>query len=572
MSSSKPIEASDWQRPLDIFNDRYFGQRLSSSTFAPVAFPLFLALPKELRLKIWTWHLYRRRFLRVLLEETTAAQVNTPDRDTPDPVMGSSAHHDSSEQDEGNSVFSMAPHRREGRNENTGSAPQDLDPLLQITFFGMPLSPALALSLVCQESYEAYTSFYRVRLPSLARIPSEDEQLGYKTVRIVAHLHPGLDILSLETLDPLKILAPSLLPAFLHTFLQYDSSPAHIRFGVRNLCVNLTRFGSDCHLSLNEYEHQQESIAPLPPAILASVRLTVSHLRNLYLRLVLDRCLEPRVMSGPLDAMSLPWYNASMPLLPASSWDFPGTVEPVEGGDPRLIQPEGAADLRQVRISHQVQPSLDVWARRERAWGVRAGAELVGGGGGDGRGGSFQVRALVGLPSDGLASQVQRRLSPQVRALVGLPSDLGLASQAQRCLSPHDRGVRSCASLMDHLREEHADWLWKVDPAHNIGNIYRKMFQTSQRRFLHNPQCSALDGDEWDDDGPAGMSPEEWLLKRQPHTAVGFWLVDPKALEAAPTVGYVTKKIVDLSGTRREAIQLWVFDGRPSKKIGPTKI
>lgn len=528
MSSNKSIEGPDSDRLFDTFNSRYFGQRHSSSTLAPAAFSFFLDLPKELRLKIWTCHLRRHRFLRVLLEENTAPQVSTSagNYDPQGPEMGSSTYYDpdDSEEDEWSALFSAEPQQPEGINETSKTTRENPDPFLHITFLGAPTSPMPALPLVCRESYNVYRSFYRVLLPSLARVPSEYREVGYKTVRIIAHLNPDLDTLSLETPE-LKV-----LPFFLHTFLQCDSSPAPVRFGVRNLCVDLTRLGSDYHSSSPDGPPDGP-----PDDVLASVRITVPHLRNLYLRLMTTSDLEPRVMSGPLMVPgSLPWYNASVPVLPAPSWDFPGTVELVDGdgdgGDPRLTRPEGAADLRQVWISNQVRPSLDAWARQERAWGVRAGGADVSDGGG-----SFQVRALVALAGQALASRSQRG----------------------RQVSSIQAGTRGPSPLKHDMREERAAWLALMDPTTDIGQFRRDLFQTAQQRFLL-PDANNVDTD----DGLAGIvAPEEWILRRQPHTAVGFWLVDPEALEIANTKGYVGKRVVDLSEMGREAIQLWAFGG-----------
>ncbi|KAK7703361.1 hypothetical protein SLS64_009028 [Diaporthe eres] len=477
--------------PADIFNSRYFDRQSSPASGAGMEFPLFAQLPRELRLQIWAWHLPRRRFLRVLLEESGGAQQGGSE---PEPEV-----FQPDDDDEWASIFAAGPSETEAGTEteteteiwpSVGSTA----PLLRVTFLGAPSPVMPALRLVCREARDAHNSVYRIRLPSLARIPWGVGTRDCTTTRIVAHLNSELDILSLQTPSSSEIVALNLLPLFLHHLLQHDFSPSPLRFGVRHLCVDLRHLGSDYRDSGDKA--RPDGPAPLAPDVLASVRLAVSHLRGLYLRLTTSH-LEPRVMSGPFaNTRSLPWYNASVPVLPGASWGFPGEVGPVPGGDPRLADPEGAADLRQVWIGSQLRPSLDVWAGLRRAWVVPA------------RGAGIRVRALYG------------------------------------------RGRTDCgggrgSSLRAYLREERAAWRSLTDPATEMGAPMRECFQNAQRTFLP---------------GHLVVAPEEWISRREPHTAVGFWLIDPEVLEAAQTTGHVGKKIVNLSGAA-EDIELRVLRG-----------
>lgn len=497
----------------DIFNTRYFGREPSSPAPGPdVGFPLFAQLPRELRLQIWTWHLTRRRFLRVLLEESAE-----PDPEVLPPYSasqpGSGPCHGLSDDDEWAPFFAAGPEdpdaevtRDAAGSSETEIWPESVGPTappLRVTFLGAPIPAMPALRLVCREALDAHNSVYRVRLPALARIPYGDGSRDYTTARIVAHLNPELDILSLQMRSPAQLVFRKLVPLFLHHVLQHDFSPGSLRLGARHLCVSPGHLGSDYH------DDGADGAASLAPHVLASVRLTVTHLRGLYLRLTTAGHREPRVMSGPLvNARSVPWYNASVPVLPSTSWGPSSAVEPARGdrgGDPRLAGPEGAADLRQVWIGRQLRPSLEAWAGLERAWGVTAG----GGSGGAGT----RVRALVGLDAEGWAEQTS----------IGSKNGLGA-----------------------YLREERAAWESLTDPALEMGGMLRRCFQAAQQAFLP---------------GLPAVTPEEWICRRQPHTAVGFWLIDPDALEAAETTGHTGKKIVNLSERGAENIELWVFRG-----------
>ncbi|KAJ0123909.1 hypothetical protein J7T55_012381 [Diaporthe amygdali] len=509
--------------PADIFNSRYFGRQSSPAPGADREFPLFAQLPRELRLQIWAWHLPRRRFLRILLEEGVEAQHDGSEPEPEALYLESSSHsgsgpcHKLGDGDEWASIFAEGPGkpdmevmREPGGPSETETLPSSgpTAPLLRVTFLGAP-SPAMpALRLVCREARDAHNSVYSIQLPVLARIPWGNGARDYTTTRIVAHLNPELDILSLQTPNPIEIATLNLLPFFLHHLLQHDLSPSPLRFGVRHLCVDLRHLGSDYHHGADEA--RLEGPAPLAPHVLASVRLAVSHLRGLYLRLTTASHLEPRVMSGPFaSTRSLPWYNASVPVLPGVSWGFLGTVEPVPGGDPRLAHPEGAADLRQVWIGNQLRPSLDVWAGLERAWGVPTGEA------------GTRVRALVGLDAEGWADRKDRSLGG--------------------------------SSLGAYLREERAAWQSLMDPALEMGAVLRECFQTAQQTFLPGPGGGR----------PPAVAPEEWISRREPYTVVGFWLINPEVLEAAETTGYVGKKIVNLSEREVEDIELWVFGGHP---------
>jgi hypothetical protein len=479
-------------RPLDIFNDQYFGPK--DSTSYPTSFPFFQALPTELRLKIWTWHLHRHRFIRIQLEKNTDLE--------PDDMSESSADYGNNVEDDWNHMFPVHPegitdtddieHGTNGLHDAPAA-----DSPLRITFLDAPNSPVPALPLVCRESYEVYTSFYRIRLPAHLRVPSRGI-----TKSIVAYIHPDLDILSLQASNSRHITKSNILPFFLHTLLRYDSSPVDVRFGVRNLCIDLAH-----NLSADQ------DPKPLPTNVLESVRVTVSHLRNLYFRFTTSH-LEARLMSGPLVVPgSLSWYNASLPILPASQWNFPRMVDCVEGCDPRLVQPEGEADLRQVWTGNKIRTSLDIWARQEQVWGVCSGAEMAD---------CFRVRALVGLAGQALASRAQ-----------GYPNGLDLM----------DRNFR------EDMRREQAAWLSLMSPTTGTGSLMRGFFERAQQQYLP------------DSKGNAVVSPEDWILQRQPQTAIGFWLIDPEPLEAAKTIGYVGTRIVDLSSKGKEAIELWAFEG-----------
>lgn len=345
---------------FDIFNDRYFGQGDSSSSTAgqlASSFPLWLDLPKEIRLRIWTWHLRQRRFLRVLLEERSGLDQSS--RTAGDGVSPTSSRcpgawdqRSDADQHEWTAFFSKK--LEVAQDELEGPEIEDHeDGPLRITFLDRPISPIEALLLVCRESHEAYISFYPIRLPALIRVAfrlSDRDGSNLKTRPIIAHLHPDLDTLNLQAVHAPDIIERNLLPLFLHTMIQHDASPVHKRFGTRNLCVDLVHLSSDYAFDTNEPKDTEipGNVSTLPLEILSSVRLSISHLRNLYLRLVTPH-LEPRVMSGFLSGSgSLPWYNTSMPILPAPSWGFTAIVEAVEGVDPRLTAPEGIADLHQV--------------------------------------------------------------------------------------------------------------------------------------------------------------------------------------------------------------------------------
>lgn len=484
--------------PIDIFNSRYFGEQSSPAPSTDLKFLLFAQLPRELRHQIWTYHLPRRRFLRVLVEEGVGAQHGGPN----------SEPGELDDDDEWAFIFTSGPSETE-----TNPSADPAASLLRVTFLGDPSPEMLALRLVCREARHAHNSVYRIRLPALARIPWGIGAHGYTTTRIMAYLNPELDILSLQTPDPPKIVTLNLLPFFLHHLLQRDFSPGPLRFGVRHLCVELRHLGRD-YSSSEDDEADHEGPAPLAPDVLASVRLAVSNLRSLYLRLT-TRHQEPRVMSGPFANMrSAPWYNASFPVLPVASWGFPAQVEPVQGGDPRLAHPDAAADLRQLWISDQIRPSLDVWAGLQSAWGVPAAA-----------GAGTRVRALVALDAEGWAHRTM-----------------------------HD-GSGGSISLGAYLREERADWKFLMDPALEMGAFLRPLFQAAQQNILSSPGGEAGGGD------PLAVDPQEWILRRQPHTAVGFWLIDSEVLEAAKCTGPVGKRIVNLSERGPEDIELWVFGG-----------
>lgn len=487
-------------RSFDIFNDRYFDQKpisfSHSSSGVPdcATFSRFLDLPKELRLEIWTCHLRHRRFLRVLLEETTTGTCGETAAAERSPW-----HEDDSEDyEERVSPLSATP-------EQPGVVGAGH---IRITFLDASIASLPAVPLVCREAYQAYTSFYPIRLPSLVRAPSDPS--GCETRQTVAHLHPGNDIISVEAPHPPQIIERSLLPYFLHTLLQHDTSPASLRFGVRNLCLDLKQLGSD-----RDERDSGTATTLLPDDVLISARTTISHLRNLYLRLTTSH-LEPRITSGPITTRgTLPWYNASMPILPPPSWkDFSSQVEPVDGGDTRLEAPEGVADLRQVWIGSQIRPSMEVWEDLERAWGVERDED---GGVGASGGRDLRVRALIAL-------------APET-------SD----------------------GMEDFLRKEKAQWLGMMDPTSDFGAHLLSMFELAQQRFLVGYSSSSPPPDA----SVEAVAPDDWYLRRREQTAAGYWLVDPKVLGGAKTTILAGRQVADLSEQGKAAIKLWVFRGHP---------
>lgn len=509
--------------PPDIFNTRYFGPQplASPAPGADLGFPQFARLPRELRLQIWTWHLRRRRFLRVFLDEGS--------QHGDDSEYESGADDD----DEWGPVFAAG---HETGDTSSPAASPTAPPPLRVTFIG-DASPAMpALRTTCHEAREAHNSVYRIRFPALTRI---HRGYDYKTSRTAAYLSPELDILSVHALCPPEIVTRNLLPLFLHHLVRHDSSPDPLRSGARHLALDLRGLHPDRERAAaaagGPYGSGPGGGRPAPelaPDVLASARLTFSNLRGLYLR-VTDSLIPSRVVSGPLaGTRSFPWFNASLPLLPASSWAgcFPGAVvEPVVsgpggaggggggGGDPRLACPEGAHDLRQVWVGGEVRHALDVWAGLGRAWGVLPPA-------GPGPGPGTHVRALLGLEMEGWAL-----------------GRMNLGGQV--------------SSLGAFLREERASWESLVDPASEMGGVLREIFERAQEALIPHRGGGGGSPDE---------APEEWIARRQPQTAVGFWLVDPEVLGSAAgeTTGPVGGQRVPLSQrVRPEDIDLWMFRG-----------
>lgn len=99
------------------------------------------------------------------------------------------------------------------------------------------------------------------------------------------------------------------------------------------------------------------------------------------------------------------------------------------------------------------------------------------------------------------------------------------------------------------MREESTHWLSCLDPDTDNGMLHREMFERAQQNFLPGSA----------DEPPVALTPEEWIIRRRPHTAVGFWLVEPEALEAAKTTERIGKGVADLSETGKDAIELWVM-------------
>ncbi|KAH8890370.1 hypothetical protein GQ53DRAFT_842147 [Thozetella sp. PMI_491] len=228
-----------------------------------------------------------------------------------------------------------------------------------------------------------------------------------------------------------------LLPSSLHALLQHDFSPACVRFGLRNLCLDLKQLGNDRDgngdgVTGGDDSHGFGPATTLLPDVLVSVRTTISHLRNLSFRLTTSH-LEPRVTSGPLTgSRALPWYNASMPVLPPPLWkEFSSQVERVEGGDARLETPEDVADLHQVWIGNQIRPSIEVWEELERTWGVDVST-----------GRDLRVCALIALTPE------------------------------------------TSSSMEEFLRKEKAEWLSFMDTTSNFGTLHLNLFEEAQQRFL----------------------------------------------------------------------------------------
>lgn len=138
-------------------------------------------------------------------------------------------------------------------------------------------------------------------------------------------------------------------------------------------------------------------------------------------------------------------------------------------------------------------------------WGVRAGAEVACG---------TRVRALVGVDAQAVNS-------PELY---------------------HQ-------SIQTALQVERTTWLSWLAPITDYGTLQRQLFETAQQRFLAGPS----------DELASTLTPEEWIYRRRSHTAVGFWLVDPRMLEAAKTTTCVGKKVADLSETGKKAIELWAL-------------
>lgn len=291
---------------LDIFNDRHFAHK-HSLTASSASFSCWQDLPKEIRLKIWASHLSESRLLRIEISEPQA--------------LG--------RQDE---IID-----REGQR-------QELEVLL--TFRDDPTTNGSALQYVCRESYEAYKKHYRIRFPAfLTTYNRSTRRLDAR--RIVAHLHPELDILSLYLESYREAWSRKVfkyLPLALHTLIQHDTSPPGRRFGPRSLCVDL---------SWQPTTDPDINFSDLSPEVLSSSRLCLLNLRNLYFRHLTPRNPD-RIPTTPFPTpqRSRTWYNASLPILSCDSWDFSPVVESVQAlygdPDPRLRQPDAAADLRKV--------------------------------------------------------------------------------------------------------------------------------------------------------------------------------------------------------------------------------
>lgn len=507
LSSTLPDEVGhSLTDPVEIFNDRYFSSHYCSTAARsqdPAYFPLFLSLPKELRYQIWAENLLQRRFLRVQLEDASDNPPQSGIQPKEYVVYNSNGAEDALFLSPIEAPTAMVNGDRilMCKDEAESGMPQPNPPLVTITFARFPTSPFPTLPLVCREAYHVYLDFYRIRLPAFISVPSYNEKPNeYITKPITAYLHPTLDIISVHTSTRSRLITNNLLPFFCHTVLQHDYSPAKSRFGARNLCLDLMRFSLE-----------SEDLKPLEADIVASTRLTISHLRNLYFSHVMTTHVEPRLMSGPLTgSRSKPWYNASVPILPTREWGFSSAIECIKGIDPRLAGPEGIADLHQIWIGDDAHCSRDIWSKCERAWKVRAGSAMPSGG--------CRVRTLVALAGEAMTKGIQ---------------DFELPCSIQRALI-----VERCK------------WLRSIVPGdEGISTVERELLYSAEALFLPGYRGG----------GPA-TTPEEWILKRQPQSAMGFWLIDTERLEAAPTVGLVGKRVADLSAIP-EALKLWAFEG-----------
>lgn len=497
--------------PLNIFNGRYLNQRLNSTSLrsgsnpACPTFSRFRDLPNELRINIWTWHLQYQRFLRVQLEDIGTKACS--DNQTGELAL----HNDHIYKDSKDTLSSSA------RLENHNSACPEA---LSITFLDDSIGSVPDLPLVCHEAYEVYKSFYRIRLPCFARVPRQmrsgsgsksHAESGFETRRVVAYLHPDYDIISLETLNPPEVITSKLLPFFLHTLLMHDSSPVRLRFGVRNLCLDLKQLGASRNAVDDEDDDGDRdliSTAMLPAEVLISVRATILHLRNLYLRLT-TKHQEPRVTTGPLiGSGALPWYNASMPVLPLPSWQGFSSQLQLVGRDIRLQEPEDMADLRQVWIGSHIKPSIEVWEDLQRAWGIHRG---------DRDAGEYNV-------SSG------RELN--IRALIAQVPE-------------------GSVGIKEFMHKEQAEWNSLMNPASRLGMLLLPLFVEAQQRFLAESAPSI----------PLPISPDNWFMQRSRQTVAGFWLVDSAVLDGVKSTGYPGKKVADLSGVAK-AVELWAFESR----------
>lgn len=106
-------------------------------------------------------------------------------------------------------------------------------------------------------------------------------------------------------------------------------------------------------------------------------------------------------------------------------------------------------------------------------------------------------------------------------------------------------------SVQAALRTEFKTWLRAFLPKLPHCAIQRELFASYQAEFLGS-------GDE---STAAPYSPEDWIRRRIPETAVGFWLIEPEALQAAKNEVQAWDDYTeyDLSHARKEAIELWVM-------------
>jgi hypothetical protein len=281
--SSPPISpsalGSNLQRPthqFKTFNDDFFKKGSSTST-SNQKFPLFSRLPLDLRLKIWTTHLQRHRFLRI-------------------------------------NILSFQADSGYGASRSTNcSNNEDVVRDQEYCIFLRNLPTPCALSRVCHEAAETSREFYRVHLPCYLNTSKEQRK-----TKGLALLNPEWDILdihlqSFDNINTLKFIH------FLHDLRSRDPRNQ----GALNLSLHIRQAKVLADLNL----------LSLSTIALDSYKHIIASLHRLFWRST--PLLEGRIMSGFLShTRTIPWYNVSMPLMANSA-----SIEFI-GPDPRVFQPD----------------------------------------------------------------------------------------------------------------------------------------------------------------------------------------------------------------------------------------